>query len=605
MQTQDPALLANLVVPKYLGKIIQDGERYAILAVGIDTNLSLAVVDYPVGSIVQFQLHNQQAQAIELLATAGSAAASIYSIACDYQLTPYFPAAVISETATILAQPNIDDPGLLDYGDKAFCTIDGEHTRDLDQALYLEQVGEQFVIYYALADAAYYVKPGTALFAEALKRGASFYLPGLMIPMLPRELCEGVISLNPHEQRRAVVFELILDATGRHLKTNITRARICSQAKLSFEQVHDFFVDPKQSPITLPQLCQSLKTFQQVGLLRLQLAEERKVARFHRTEINVAMGANGMVFNLLDNVRNEVELYNEQLSVLCNSAGAEILAAGEDETQSTQAIYKTHAAPPADKLAQFEQIVSELVKWHQLEPERWLWQQQCAIPLADYLKTLPTNGLDARIALAINRQALMTNNRSQFSEHADKHYGVGAELYARFSAPMREMVGIFLHKELLEKTGYQTQILPVAQEESLRDAIILAANRAKELQTKLTNAANLLVIEQLFQQDLLLPKTERPMYTGTLVGLKADKLYVLLDKPAIEIKVYIDDLAKLWKQALTVDQHCLKLSRVIDQSAIVVLGDALTLSVMEKCPIKQHWVFQLHRGNRAEMPAKN
>ena len=127
-------------------------------------------------------------------------------------------------------------------------TIDGATSRDLDQAVQVEREGAGFLLRYALADAAYYVRPGTALFEEAVKRGASYYLPGFMIPMLPRALSEGIISLNPQVERRALVFEMHLDAAGKCQRTEVVRARVFSHAKLSFERAQAFYKGRENEP---------------------------------------------------------------------------------------------------------------------------------------------------------------------------------------------------------------------------------------------------------------------------------------------------------------------------------------------------------------------
>ncbi len=511
VETSEPSSQSTCPSKKHLGQLVIEQGGEVLLDCGSGNILPLTTTAIPSGSFVQFQLVNEQVTTLELLAPAGSAAASIFSIVCAYKLDPYFSPEILEEMAAILINPGIDDPLLVDYTDKAFCTIDGFDTRDLDQALYIDRIDAGFTLYYAIADTAFYVKPESALFNEALKRGASYYLPGLMIPMLPRELCEGVISLNAGVNRRAVVFELMLDASGRHQQTRVTRARIKSRAKLAFEEVQGFFDHPNQSAIHDPDLAKSLLRLKKVGLLRIHLAEERKVAHYRRTEIKIEIGQDGLVFNLLDTVRNAIELYNEQLSLLCNIAGAKVLSAGSDADHHTQAIYKIHAQPSEEKLSHFENILTHLIQLHGLDPQVWLWDQRNAEAISDYLKMLPTSGKQARITQAINRQALLTNNRAQFSEKADQHYGVGADVYARFSAPMREIVGIFLQKELLEKTGYQTQAGNEQRDEVLRDQIILSANRAKDLQNELTKAANKLVIDQLFEKDLQLPEHQRPV----------------------------------------------------------------------------------------------
>src|SRR5690349_21087678 len=105
-------------------------------------------------------------------------------------LDPGFAPEVEAEAAALVASPGLDDPALTDLEAVPFVTVDGPGTRDLDQALYLERDGDGYLVRYAIADAAYFVKPGSRLFAEALRRGTSYYLPGLSVPMLPRSLSE-------------------------------------------------------------------------------------------------------------------------------------------------------------------------------------------------------------------------------------------------------------------------------------------------------------------------------------------------------------------------------------------------------------------------------
>lgn len=298
------------------------------------------------GQIIQFILVEDIPKEITLLASSGSAQAQLYKIVAEKKLMPFFSSSIQAEVEEILIDTGIDDPILDNQEMLAFCTIDGADTLDLDQALHVEKTQTGYKVRYAIADAAYYIKPGSALFEEALKRGTSYYLPGLMIPMLPRKLCVDVISLNENVSRRAVVFEIILDFNGHHIKTNIVRARIKSCGKLSFKEVENFFERPAESIRNDKQLATSLTLFKEVGLLRLKLAEERNIARFHRTEVNIKLGKDGLVFNLLDNVRNDVELYNEQFSLLCNIAGAQLLAEKDESfTKFIQPIYKVHPPP--------------------------------------------------------------------------------------------------------------------------------------------------------------------------------------------------------------------------------------------------------------------
>ncbi|MBL8740386.1 MAG: RNB domain-containing ribonuclease, partial [Myxococcales bacterium] len=125
-----------------------------------------------------------------------SAEAALESVLAELEITRDFPDDVTGEVEAWLARPGIDDPALVDLRALPFVTIDGPTSKDLDQALYIEKAGKGHVVHYALADASHYAPSASALFREALRRGASFYFPGFSVPMLPRALSEGLVSLN-------------------------------------------------------------------------------------------------------------------------------------------------------------------------------------------------------------------------------------------------------------------------------------------------------------------------------------------------------------------------------------------------------------------------
>ena len=104
--------------------------------------------------------------------TRKSAREELQEIATALQLSVEFPPEVLAETEAWLKAPGIDDPLLVDRTTMPFVTIDNAHSKDLDQAVFVDREGEGFVVAYAIADASYYVRPGSALFAEAMKRGA-------------------------------------------------------------------------------------------------------------------------------------------------------------------------------------------------------------------------------------------------------------------------------------------------------------------------------------------------------------------------------------------------------------------------------------------------
>ena len=543
------------------------------------------------GSIILGRIRNGLVHPLELLASPQSVHATLYRIAAKHGLNPLFSPAVISEVDTILENPGLDDPSLLDMEDLAFCTIDGADTRDLDQALYIDKVQSQYRVFYALADAAYYVRPGMHLFDEALKRGSSYYLPGLMIPMLPRPLCEGLISLNENVVRRAMVFQLNLNESGVCVNTQIFHSRIRSRAKLSFQDVQTFLDYPDKHPIADPTLGASLKLLQEVGELRLQLAEERNIVRYRRYEVNVKLGSDGFRFNILDDLRTDVEQYNEQLSLLCNVEGARFLRKDDNKKDHIHPIYRVHPHPPPAQIASFERLLQSLIKIHHLDPELWSWQHNGLKTLANYLKSLPAIGLQSRIAQAIHRQAVMVNVRSSFSHEAARHYGVGADVYARFSAPMREIVGVFLHKEVAEKQSDKPPILSKTEDDVLREQIIDIANRSKSVQRQITHEGNRLVLDQIFSDDMQHTNDQRPSHMGTVLGMDNSRIYVLLDKPKVELKIYTRHLESELDTTLSCDDEKVVFSRLDTNEPIIKLGDSVSVYVKDRDKIRDRWIL--------------
>ncbi len=448
-----------------------------------------------------------------------------------FQLQVEHPPECNVEAEAWLAAPGLDDPALIDLEHLPFVTMDNDDSRDLDQALYIEdRPGATHTVWYALADAAYYVRPGSALLAESLLRGASYYLPGLVAPMLPVSLSEGLISLNEGVLRRALVFRIDLDAQANVTHVELIRGRIRSRKKLSYRGVQRYWdgVEPMPEVDYAP----SLAALRIVGAQRIALAEGNDVVRYQRVEVDVGLTAMGFV--AFESLRYETDRANEQISLLVNVEGARFLASSDAAMPGIQGVFRVHPAPAPAHLVSFARMTRRVAAAHACPAVAWDDGETLAAWL-DRIAGLPQRAL----VVALQRQALLVNQRSMFSAEPGLHYGVGAACYARFTSPMREVVGIFTHKEALESLGLVT---PYDGDDALREQVIASANRAKDVQHQLTKAANQLVIATLLNADLALPEAERPGRPGTIVGFAEDKAYVLLDAPPLELKVYARDL---------------------------------------------------------------
>lgn len=512
------------------------------------------------------------------------------AVVADVGLRVDFPPEVMAEVEACQRETGIDDPKLVDRTSWPFVTVDSAHSKDLDQALYVQREGDGFLVAYAIADASFYVRPGSALFAEAMKRGASYYLPGFSVPMLPRALSEGLVSLNPDGPRRALVFLHRLDARGALVETKLERARVRSRAKLSFAQVQQLVDVPAASPLRGADYEASLRLLREVGRARIALAAERGLVRYRREEVSIELDGQGVSFAVMEEVRDEVELWNEQLSLMCNAEGGRLLR--EHEHPSVQPIYRVQPGPDPERLAALARLTEAFAKRWSLPATPWVWQptQQS---LAKYLEGLPraaSGTPEDRFVSALTRQAVMVNLRSEYSTEPGPHTGVGAEPYARFSAPMREMVGVFLHKEAMELLTCEYP--STEADEALRAEVVQVANRARQTQRRVQDLANEVVMRRLLTPELAKPRAQRTRFSGTVMGVTANKVHVRLDTPPLDLKLYLFDLAPFFDGAwLEPAEEGVVLRKKGTDVALLKLGQRVMLRLHAFSEKSRRWVF--------------
>ncbi|MBO6936603.1 MAG: RNB domain-containing ribonuclease [Deltaproteobacteria bacterium] len=548
----------------FLGRVAAEGRAESLFD---DTSRETSAAT---GSIVAIDGAGEET----VLAAPGTGAASVWALAGRHGLDPRYPKAVLDEVARWEASPGLDDESLSDRRATPFVTIDGASARDLDQAVFVETLEAGWRIHYALADAAFYAPPGSALFTEALRRGASYYLPDRVVPMLPAALSEGLVSLNPEVDRRAVIFELTLGADGTLAETAVVRGLVRSRAKLPFASVQAFYGGAREG--TDAAIAASLDALRAVGLARMQLAEERDIVRYRREEVRIGTG-DPLGFVTREDLRLDVERYNEQVSLLCNVAGARLMREGA-ERHGVEPIFRVHPAPGAERVEGFERFLEALVKAHDLDPAVWLWTRERG-SLAAFLDELPTEGTEGRIASAVHRQAVMLNVRSTFQQTPDRHHGVGADVYARFTSPMREIVGVHLHHELFELLSGGGEPDP-----NRREQVVQAANRAKQKQKHVENEANRLVLDQILGEA----QRDGTILTGTLMGLARGKAHVRLDDPSIDVKAYLKHQAR-FGGAVAIEAEGSTLVR--GETRIARVGDPIGLRV--DAVEGEHWVLEL------------
>jgi ribonuclease R len=307
------------------------------------------------------------------------------------------------------------------------------------------------------------------------------------------------------------------------------------------------------------------------------------VARVRREELELRLDDTvpGGV-RVVARTRRPVESWNEQLSLMVNVVGARLLAGGLG-LERVQPIFRVHPPPAPEDLEALARRLAALARARGLDPDRWAWRP-AARPLADFLDALPRGGRTARLVRAIERQAARVQRPSRYSGEPGPHSGVGAPVYARLTAPMREVVGVFTHKEMLELLGAERPCPPAA-DLALRERVVEAGNRAREVQRRLDKGAARIALDRWLAAR---SGADGPV-EATVLGFADDRIYAQLDGPRLDIKVYLADQSGRWRVGpLAIE--------AVSGPRAVRLGDRVRLDVAGLDRVRDRWRLVLLEG---------
>jgi len=247
-------------------------------------------------------------------------------IRAEMEIPPRFPTEVVDEAER--AEPRVPERDLTEI---PFVTIDPPGSRDLDQALHLDQRRGGYVVRYAIADVAAFVPIGSEVDLEAHRRGLTLYAPDRRTPLYPPALSEDRASLLPDQDRPAMVWEIDLDGDGEIVEGRVGRALVRSRAQLTYDQVQEQLDDASASP--------PLRLLAEVGRLRRLLEEERGAIALPVPEQKVVHEDGGWALEYRAPL--PVEDWNAQISLLTGIVAANLMMEG--------GIGVLRTLPPADQ----------------------------------------------------------------------------------------------------------------------------------------------------------------------------------------------------------------------------------------------------------------
>ncbi len=324
-----------------------------------------------------------------------------------------------------------------DLTDLPFVTIDGESTKDMDDALYVkanEQGG--FTMTVAIADPTAYIDADDELDQVARERGFTIYLPGRNIPMLPRDLSDDLCSLRENEQRPALCCTFSIDADGTIAdETEFFSAWIQSHGQLAYDKVSDYIEQGEQAdwqPQTSA-IAEQIHQLHQFALARIQWRETHAVTFPDRPDYRFELSEDNDVIAIHTDQRRIANRIVEESMISANICAGRKLAM----TAFGFGVFNTHAGFKQDKLDD----VVELVRAHEHEADSdTLASVEGFSALRRWLNSLETTYLDNRLR---RFQAY-----SEIGHEPAPHYAMGLDVYATWTSPIRKYGDMINHRLL-------------------------------------------------------------------------------------------------------------------------------------------------------------
>ncbi len=366
------------------------------------------------------------AQVVEVLGDSNDARAVSLICIHTHDIPTVFSPEALAEAKRARAAPL---GRRTDLRETPLITIDGEDARDFDDAIYAEPDGDGHRIIVAIADVAHYVRPDSPLDRDARLRGNSCYFPDRVVPMLPEALSNGWCSLRPNEDRGCLFVEMFVDATGRKTRHRFGRGLMRSAARLTYTQVQaarDAGDTLGLAPGFLPALYAAFEVLlaarQARGTLDLDLPERR-----------VVLDEAGHVTSVAPRPRLDSHRLIEEFMVLANVAAAEEL-----ERLHRSCMYRVHAPPSEEKLANLRQFLGTLeisLAPGQVSPR----------DLDAVLKRVA----GTEHAPMVNEVMLRSQSQAAYSPDNIGHFGLSLARYAHFTSPIRRYADLLVHRALI------------------------------------------------------------------------------------------------------------------------------------------------------------
>ena len=395
---------------------------------------------------------------VEVLGKADAPGVDILSIMRQYDLSETFP-DVVQQAAnaveqSINAEEHIGKNGREDRRHLKIVTIDGEDAKDLDDGVYVEKHDDgSFFLGVYIADVSWYVRENQPLDIEAQARGTSVYLVDRVVPMLPRELSNGICSLNAGVDRLSMACEMEISPEGKVTKYKILPVVVHVYRRLTYTLVNKILVDRDKD------FCQDnedilplLYNLEEVRNAMYSYRHRRGAINFEVPEIKVKLDENGRAVGLKKRVSNLGESIVEQCMLAANETVAEHMC-----RRKQPFMYRIHETPEPTKIEALNRLMGTFGLHLKTSAEGNIRPKELQLAL-EKIAGKPEEKILGTVSLRSMQQA-------RYAAENEGHFGLAAEYYTHFTSPIRRYPDLIVHRLLRE--SFPTGSIPKARREQL------------------------------------------------------------------------------------------------------------------------------------------
>lgn len=355
-----------------------------------------------------------------------------------------FPNAVMDEArfAEHMGIPEGETERRLDLRDEIIFTIDGADTKDIDDAISVKKTEDGWELGVHIADVSFYVKPHSELDKDAFRRGTSIYYANKVVPMLPKELSNGICSLNPREDRLAFSCLMKLGEDGSLLKYKFSKTVIRSRVKGVYSEVNKI-LDAVESGTEIPaELAEKYDGLFETIVNMEKLAEiltanklRRGAPQIETAEAKLIIDENETCVDVLPRERGKSELIIEEFMLMANTAAAK--TANE---RKIPFVYRIHEDPAPEKVSELLDVAARMnIKVPHFTEIK-----------AKHLAEILEKTKDSPLAPVINNLVLRSMAKAKYSDQPVGHFGLVLADYAHFTSPIRRYPDLAIHRILTD-----------------------------------------------------------------------------------------------------------------------------------------------------------